>query len=466
VEVTRGSRTILGGSHSNGLTVRSFLVTGSMRRPIIACLFALGIAAVAGSQWYGSHGIAARASSCTVLCGPIKHIVIIVRENHSFDNLFGLYPGANGATMADAGGKMVPMSIAPDHLQHDMYHGLKQAIDSLDGGKMDKFYDEPYAVQNGENTADSEYTQAEIPNYWAYARHFGLADDFFSGMAGGSYPNHLILVAGQTFGVIDIPGHPLKVPSNWGCDGSDTYVRAKVNGPVTRIFPCLNGQTLADEAEEAGASWKYYAAPFGSHGYIWSTLDAIQHIRDSTLWSSDVVNENSFDSDVAAGKLPNLSWLTSPVAESEHPPASECYGENWTTNRINAIMKSPLWSSTAILITWDDYGGFYDHVPPPVVNPYMLGPRVPLLVISPYARPGTVYHGQIDFRSVGPFVEKTLGLPQTAKYVRPTTGSIASMLNYKQKPLKPLILPDQTGCSLGGPGGTTYAKLFQHTSLW
>jgi phospholipase C len=437
--------------------------TGKRMRRIIA-FFSLALTA-AGCAFLGLAHQDGRvsASSCQTLCTPIKHIVIIVKENHSFDNLFGLYPGANGATMADRGGAMVPMLITPDHLQEDLPHDLNQTLAAVDNGKMDDFYLQSGAFQNGDDVADSEYSQSDIPNYYAYAKHFGLADDFFSSMIGGSFTNHLELISGQTFGAIDLPGHPFHVATNWGCDAQSSTVRAVVNGVVTRTSPCFTGTTWADETTAAGLSWKYYASPPGTAGYKWLAFDAIRNIRDSAQWASDALNNDQFIPNVKEGKLPNLSWLTADALQSEHPPAGECYGENWTVAHINAIMRSPLWSSTAIIVTWDDFGGFYDHVPPPSLDPYTLGPRVPLLLISPYTRPGIIYHKQMDFRSIGPFVESVLGLPHTANYPRPTgEGNLVDMLNFNQKPIKPLILKQQVGCT-PGLGGGSYARLKNNT---
>src|SRR5581483_7705682 len=130
--------------------------------------------------------------------------------------------------------------------------------------------------------------------------------------------------------------------------------------------------------------------PFGQFGYVWNALDAVRNVRYSAEWKTNIYPESSFISDAEQGRLPAVTWLTPPTKQSDHPPFSMCAGENWTVRQINAVMGSSLWDSTAIVLLWDDFGGFYDHVAPPQTNPYELGPRVPMMVISPFSRAHTV----------------------------------------------------------------------------
>jgi phospholipase C len=391
--------------------------------------------------WVGS-AIGQGKPICHV-CGPIRHIVIIVKENHSFDNLFGRLPGVDGATYAMAGGELVKMGVTPDTLQHDLAHSSDLALWAIDGGKMNEFDLARFSRQMGMDVANSEYTRQEIPHYFDYASHFAIADHFFSTIMGASFPNHLILVAGNAHSTIDNPTTPRNILLRaWGCDSvPGTTVNTYNNGQYhTRTFPCFNMKTLPDEAARAGVSWEYYQAPKGRFGYIWSSLDAIRHIRDSSLWRTNVRQAIHFVPDTLNGHLPALTWLTSDLSFSDHPPKSICQGENWTVANVNAIMQSRFWAHTAIILTWDDYGGFYDHVPPPHEGRYKLGPRVPMIVISPYARPHFVAHRRYDFRSVIKFVENTFQLPHEVSYDR-GVNSIGDMLDFKQKPLKPMVLP-------------------------
>ena len=197
-----------------------------------------------------------------------------------------------------------------------------------------------------------------------------IADHFFATMLGGSFANHLVTIAGQSMGVIDSPDSS----TAWGCDSTKrTRVLTDTNsGKRKFVFPCFNGETLVDEANKAGVSWKYYAPAPGDLGYLWSTFDAVRHIRFSSQWDTNVVAPDQFQRDVNANTLPALSWLVAPLKQSDHPPASICAGQAWTVEQINAVMKSPAWSSTVIILTWDDFGGFYDHVSPPRQTPYRL----------------------------------------------------------------------------------------------
>ncbi|HEV3312915.1 MAG TPA: alkaline phosphatase family protein, partial [Chloroflexota bacterium] len=315
---------------------------------------------------------------------------------------------------------------------------------AMNGGKMNFFYRNPFAVQGGHDVSDSEYSAAEMADYWTYANKFGLADHFFSTIASQSFPNHLVLMSGQNAGgVIDNPYNNGHVNS-WGCDApAGTTVRTYHKGRLKQVFPCFTAKTLTSEADKAGISWKFYSAPPNEAAYVWSTLDAFKNVRYSSRWASNVVPYTNFSSDIQSGKLPALSWLTTVFPYSEHPPSSECVGQNWTVTQVNSIMNSPLWKSTAIIIVWDDYGGFYDHVAPPFQTLYSLGPRVPALVISPFSRAGRVSHVYMDFRSIVKFIETQYKLPHMMSYNR-GVHSIGAMLNVHQKPLAPVVLPQLT----------------------
>ncbi len=216
----------------------------------------------------------------------------------------------------------------------------------------------------------------------------------FSSLHGPSFPNHLYTIAAESFGVIDNPFNLLGTRS-WGCDGPDDeenqeHVRImQPNGVIGVQFPCLTGvTTMAQTLDNAGVSWKYYATPSTDPGYIWSTFDAISDVRNGADWSK-VVDPSNFISDVQSNQLPSVSWIITPWWQSEHPNTSTCEGENASVTELNALMNNPtLWASTAVFIVWDDFGGDYDHVAPPQQDGFGFGPRVPLLIISPYARKG------------------------------------------------------------------------------
>ena len=368
----------------------------------------------------------------------IQHIVFIIKENRTFDNYFGTFPGANGATSGTIStGQVIPLGHAPDKLPRDIDHSYNAAITAIDGGRMDRFDLITGGNQNGDYLSYTQYTEADMPNYFAYARHFALGDNMFSSLTGPSFPNHLYTVGAQSGGAINNPSSS----GIWGCDADDTStVQVMDNhGNITRQFPCFNFRTLADNLEVAGLTWKYYAPQKGESGYIWSALDAIQHIRLTPLWEERVVPTSQFASDALNSRLPAVSWLVVGSGMSEHPPASVCAGEDWTVQQLNAVMQSPDWNSTAVFLTWDDFGGFYDHVPPPKVDNFGFGPRVPFLIISPYSKPGYISHTQYEFSSVLKFIEIRFGLPPLSD--RDTLANdILDSFDFNQLPLSPLIL--------------------------
>jgi len=370
---------------------------------------------------------------------PIKHVVILIRENHSFDNLFGLFPGADGATMADVDGTMVPLNRTPIHLAQDLGHSGNSAQAVMDHGKMDRFFRVYNAVQNGVDVADSEYWPDEVPTYYGYARHFALADHFFSTVPASSFPNHYVTITGQWHNTYQNPKIPEFGFYSWGCDADPrTYVEETYQTENSYTRPCFNSPTIADEADDAHVSWRYYAPVAGKFGYIWNAYDEIRHIRYSAQWRTNVLPTTRFVTDVRSGHLAAISWLVSDLPTSDHPPTSICVGQNWVAEELNTLMRSKYWKDTAVIMTWDDFGGFYDHVPPPDVSGYSLGPRVPTIVISPYARTHFIEHTQYDFRSILKYVEQTFNLPHVAVFDR-SVNSLAGMLNYRQAPLKPFV---------------------------
>src|SRR5499427_1360587 len=215
----------------------------------------------------------------------IKHIVFLVKENRTFDNYFGTFPGADGAISGKIStGATLPLKHAPDVLPRDISHSFQSAVLAIDGGAMDKFDLIPGGNQNGDYLAYSQYAETDIPNYFTYARHFVLADKFFSSLTGPSFPNHLYTVGAQSGGAINNPTRG----GVWGCDSDDTTTVEVMDdsGNISRQYPCFDFTTLVDSLQDAGLTWKYYAPGMGQSGYIWSILNAISHIRFRDLWST------------------------------------------------------------------------------------------------------------------------------------------------------------------------------------
>jgi phospholipase C len=376
----------------------------------------------------------------------IKHIVFIIKENHSFDNMFGTFPGADGATTAIIStGQTVQLGRTPDPPTHDVNHGWTVAILATDGGLMNKFnliFDPPCS-ENGDNLCLSQYQQADIPIYWDYAQNFVLADHMFSSEYGNSFGNHLYAVAAQAGEAIGVPSDN----DNWGCDaapGSVVQLQSP-SGQQSNVFPCFSFQTLADSMQAAGVSWRYYAPSKGESGYIWSALDAMTQIRNGPLWASNVVPMTQFLTDAQNGNLPSVSWLVPDGYYSDHPLALVCDGQNWAAQYISAVMQGPDWGSTAIFLTWDDFGGWYDHMAPPVLDSYGLGIRVPLIVISPYSRAGMISHTQYEFSSFLTLAEERFGLPSLGQR-DVIANDMLDTLDLNQAPLPPLAV-NQLTCS-------------------
>ncbi len=374
----------------------------------------------------------------------IRHIVFMVKENRTFDNYFGLFPNTSGTTIGQIStGQTISLSPATDTMPYDLGHSWQDARTAIHFGFMNQFDLVLNGNKNGQYLGYTQFKQADIPNYWTYAQKFTLADHMFSSLTGPSFPNHLYTIAATSGGVINNPYGAQG--SSWGCDADAAELVDVMDqsGTITHQPPCFDFQTLADLLQNAGISWKYYAPGQGQSGYIWSTLDAIKHIREGALWNSNVVPDTQFIADAQSGNLPAVSWLVTAAAHSDHPPNSVCAGENWTVQQINAVMQGPLWNSTVIFLTWDDFGGFYDHVPPPTVDNFGLGPRVPLIIISPYAKPGNISRTQYEFSSFLAFVETRFSLPNLGGRDA-TANNMLDSFDFNQQPLPRVVLNTRT----------------------
>lgn len=371
----------------------------------------------------------------------IQHVVIIIKENRSFDMYFGTFPGADGVTAGTIStGQVMPLHHAADAVPRNPGYKFTDGGLAMDYGRMDKFDLEGMGNINGDYLAYSQLYQADIPNYFAYASAFTLSDRMFVSLHGPSYPNHLYAIAAQSGGAV---GNFIGIPI-WSCDApADTTVEViDAKGHVTNQYPCFDFPTIGDSLHTANTSWTFYA----HSGSNWNAYGTINHVRNSPLWAQHIAPDDQFPVDAMNGNLPAVSWLVPVSIYSEHAsdpysPAinSSCVGENWTVQQINAIMQGPDWPSTAIFLVWDDWGGWYDHVAPPSVDQYGLGPRVPFMVISPYAKPGYISHTQYEFSSFLKFIEERFGLlPLTARDA--AANDILDAFDFTQTPLPPLIL--------------------------
>jgi hypothetical protein len=297
---------------------------------------------------------------------------------------------------------------------------------------------------NGDYLSLSQQNESDMPNYWTYAQNFVIADAMFSSLQGPSFPNHLYTVAAQSGGAVTSP-YGSDGTTSWGCDAPLTEFVDVVdtNGVLSEVYPCFNFLTIADSLQNAGISWNYYSPAKSAPGYEWNALDSINQIRNSSLWNTHIPLNTQFITDAQNGQLASVSWLITASPTSEHPTASICNSENWTVQQVNAVMQGPEWNSTAIFVTWDDFGGFYDHVPPPVSDEYGLGLRVPLLIISPYVRSGYIAHTTYEFSSFLKFVEERFGLAALGARDANANDMLDSF-NLVQTPLQPLVLQTRT----------------------
>jgi len=403
--------------------------------------------------------------------------VFLIKENRTFDSLFGRFPGANGARYGRLcrKSKWVFLRRPPDQT-HDLEHDFLGGIKGIDGGRMDCFN----RLWNGGYPGYwgyVSYHRDQIPNYWSYASHFELADNFFSSVYGPTGIEHLWSVAGDADGFVNHEG-----PGQFGKNGiprqycDDTTERVQRFNPNMTLlqktkamqdeeaygtaglvahfwvsaWPCITGtsfRTLPDELLSHGVTWRKYQ---GGNSWV-QPLRQIQHDWRRQVIRSRIQSSDRFRVDAVAGKLPAMSWLTPPLYRSDHPPGSICLGEDWTVRMLNTLMKSPDWGSTAVILTWDDFGGFFDHVAPPHPDLNGLGPRVPAIIISPWARV-TVNHQQMSFDSVLNLVETLFNLPRLGQQRLPIGGDMAAgntmlgAFDFTQKP-RPRLLLRQRNCN-------------------
>ncbi|HEY7659709.1 MAG TPA: alkaline phosphatase family protein [Actinomycetota bacterium] len=358
---------------------------------------------------------------------PIKRVIYVMLENRSFDNLFGRFPGANGATTGVKFGQEVPLEPCPHWLPGDLPHDRAAHLNAVNDGSFDGFGQ----GQFGDPWAYTTFDEALVPNYWSWASEYVLCDNFFASVGGPSYPNHFYFVAGQSGGILDNPenietrqmenGRTFK---SWGCDavGEDVFVLVKDDvGNLAKHDTCFTFETVPEQLEGAGVSWAYYAAVPGQSGYFWNALNGIEGVFHTDLWRPERIRAvDDLPRDIRAGRLPSVTWVTPRFEWSDHPPESTCYAQNWITDVVNAVMQTDGWEHTALFLTWDEWGGFFDHVPPPEVDDIGFGFRVPMLVLSPYAKRGYVDDAEGEFSSPLRFIEDNWGLPYLTERIRRT----------------------------------------------
>ncbi len=381
--------------------------------------------------------------------GKITHVVYIVQENRSFDNLFQGYPGADTVSSGkNSKGQTValkPLSLA---YKYEIDHSAEAMFAACDGrGKLPgtrcrmNGFDLEGASSGPERIEYPQYVyvpHAESRPYFDMANEGVLADRMFQSQLDDSFVAHQYIIAAQAASAVDLPF------SLWGCGGGptdfvSTITRQRALGPSEA--PCFDYQTLGDELDAAKLPWRFYTSKLGSpssdQGSWWSGYQAVRHIYNGPDWKKDVITpQKRFLTDVPAGKLASFTWITPVCDDSDHSNCGGGYGPSWVAAIVNTVGKSKFWDSTAIFVQWDDWGGLYDHVAPPFEDYDGVGFRVPLLVISPYAKRNHVSHVQYETASVLRFAEDLFGLGQLAAADKRATSPAADCFDFSQKPRK------------------------------
>jgi phospholipase C len=332
-----------------------------------------------------------------------------MQENRSFDNLFMGFPGADTVTSGMQKGTEVALQPVPLEQGIDLDHTHPGWWKDWDSGAMDNFGHED--SHSHPNLALAYVPQSETVPYWTLAQRYTLGDRMFQSNTGPSFVAHQYMIAGQS---ADADENPVGAP--WGCDSASTNTVALIgpNGTdLAGVYPCFDYQTIGDLLDAKGITWRYYAPSPGVLGFGWSAFQAIQHIRFGPDWTSDVISPNTqVLTDIANGQLAQMTWIVPAATYSDHAYSGATNeGPDWVASITNAIGASPFWDSTVIFIAWDDWGGWYDHVPPPQVDNMGLGFRVPLIIVSPYAKAGYISHTTHEFSGFLKYTEEVFALP-------------------------------------------------------
>ncbi|HEY1653906.1 MAG TPA: alkaline phosphatase family protein [Candidatus Tumulicola sp.] len=406
----------------------------------------------------------------------IQHVVIIFQENRSFNSLFMNFPGAVTSTTGQCkefhpgggypavcpNGKVVTLhpialetSGIPDQGK-DIEHGHRAYEAEYDDGAMDGFGSIFKGTNGSHQPPAKTYPYAyvvrrEIKPYWDMAHRYTLADHMFSTATTDSFVAHQQIMAGTTR--LNAQESLTDTPTNrpWGCDappGTRTgviFTDGSFNdfhGP----FPCFTQyETMADVLDAENVSWKYYVESYKTFefsGLVWDAFDAIKKVRYGADWKNVTSPSRTVLRDLGNGTLPQVSWIIPQLLDSDHPASGSNTGPSWVTSVVNAIGESPYWKNTAIIVMWDDWGGFYDPVPPPQLDYTSLGFRVPMIVISPFAKKHYVSKTQYEFGSVLKFIEENFGTGSLGSSdVR--ANSIGDVFDFSQKPgaFRPFTAP-------------------------
>jgi uncharacterized protein (TIGR03437 family) len=367
----------------------------------------------------------------------IEHFVFIMQENRSFDHYFGTYSGAEGIPP----GVCLPLSGGPCQTPYHSSalvndgggHFNADAIADIDGGLMDGF-----AEDTPGSDVMSWHDFNEIPNYWSYAQLYVLQDRLFESVQSYSSPAHLYMLAAQSGGYITGNGGYLPIPQSYTFP---EITQLLASGQIDWRYYVNRGDTPGAADNDDGANVDADETTYT----FWNPLPAFPIVANNPSQFGRLTNAAQFLTDAQNGRLPQVSWVIPNLNQSEHPPAAINDGMNYVTTLINAVMQGPEWSTTAIFVAWDDWGGFYDHVPPPVYGAAGLGIRVGGLVISPYARQGYIDHKTYSFESYLRLVEERFGV-NSLNARDNNANDMLDAFDFTQAPRAPVIL---------NPGGSS-----------
>jgi phospholipase C len=367
---------------------------------------------------------------------PIGNFVFLMQENHTFDNYFGTRPGVDGipagTCMPMTRGGATDQCVKPYHVGDrgslDLDHTAEAFKIQYDGGKMDGFIEAVSTQGKDGRMAMAYYDDRDLPYYWNIADEYVLFDRFFSSSNSGSVRNHMYRVTGGP-----------------GTGGSAESIPPGGWGDVPTIF---------DRLEAAGISWKFYVENYDPSitfrtrtdvadidrgaQVIWVPLLAYARYLDTPRLFNKIVSMDEYYEDAARGNLPAVSFIA-PSGDSEHPPGSVRAGQNLVRSLVTQLMRAPQWKSSAFLWSYDDWGGWYDHVVPPQVDTHGYGFRVPALLVSPYARRGHVDHTTLDFTSALAFIERNWGVQPLADRDR-NANTFLEAFDFTAPPRTPVLL--------------------------
>jgi phospholipase C len=406
--------------------------TGSSRRIawVAASLTACAVLAACGPRAsapaLAPAGIGANArdasweAAAPTGLGAIQHVVVIVQENRSFDDLFQGFPGANTVSSGlNSKGQTIPLQPIPLEAPWNIDHEAKEFFQACDGAprgrncKMDGFDKETtFGTHPPANLQYAYVPHSETKPYFDIAKQYVLADNMFPSQLDESFESHQYIIAAQANRAVDGP------VGEYGCGDPSamvlTLLRDRHYGP--RESPCFTTPTIGSELDAKALPWRYYAANPSDLGALWSAYRASSYVFNGPDWTADVINPSAVVlKDIGKGHLAAVTWVTPTCKTSDHASCLSNEGPDWVASVVNAVGESKFWNSTAIFIMWDEWGGWYDHVPPPYLDYDGSGIRVPLMVVSAYAKKHYVSHVQYEHGSILKFIEDTFGLARLAR---------------------------------------------------